>query len=179
MSATPIPTSDKDIVFEAQVPVNEKFRRKALTPPVSLKQFFHVEPKPMDTHPLKLDSSVADPNMQEGDCKRSDKSQKFPLESKECGKSKGVQMKLLDSFAARSTDVGSTQSSSDKGPSARKRRFQEETTAQGSLPKLFKQASNICQSICPVCGVLIKDVSNSGINLHIDKCLEKSSPSQL
>lgn len=175
MSATPIPTSDKDIVFEAQVPVNEKFRRKALTPPVSLKQFFHVEPKPMDTHLVKSDSSAADPNMQERDYKRSDK---CPSEPKECGKSKGVQMKLLDSFAVRSTDVGSTQSSFDKGQSARKRRLQEETTAQGSLPKLFKQASNICQSICPVCGVLIKDVSNSGINLHIDKCLDKSSPSQ-
>ena len=40
-----IPMAAKDIVLESQTPVNKKSLTKALTPPVSLKNFFPVQPK--------------------------------------------------------------------------------------------------------------------------------------
>ena len=40
-----IPMAAKDIVLESQTPVNKKSLAKALTPPVSLKNFFPVQPK--------------------------------------------------------------------------------------------------------------------------------------
>ena len=160
-------------MFEAQVPVNEKFKRKALTPPVSLRTFFLVKPKPDDTS--TVNSSITD-RAQQKECHK--ESSQLPLETKDSGKPKAVQMKLMDSFAAASTAMKKIQSPSDKGQSVgkRKRKFQEEhTSTHTSLTKLFKQASDVRQTECPVCGVHIEDVSNSGINLHIDKCLEKSS----
>ena len=48
-STVAIPTSAKDIVIEPQAPINKKSQAKALTPPVSLKNFFHVQPKPSET----------------------------------------------------------------------------------------------------------------------------------
>ncbi|CAI8002568.1 hypothetical protein GBAR_LOCUS3420 [Geodia barretti] len=101
-----VPTAAKDFVFEVQVPVNEKFKRKALTPPVSLKTFFHVEPK----LPNVDSNSAGTAKQKEG----SDKSHKLPLKTKELDKPKAVQMKLLDSFNATPTGMPRAQSPSDK-----------------------------------------------------------------
>ena len=48
-STVAIPTSAKDIVIEPQAPINKMSQAKALTPPVLLKNFFHVQPKPSET----------------------------------------------------------------------------------------------------------------------------------
>ena len=58
-STVAIPTSAKDIVIEPQAPINKKSQAKALTPPVSLKNFFHVQPKPSES----VDSERTDKQM--------------------------------------------------------------------------------------------------------------------
>ena len=167
-STVAIPTSAKDI--EPQAPINKKSQAKALTPPVSLKNFFHVQPKPSET----VDSERTD---KQSDEKTTQEQHRSLVRVKPSGKAKPVQMKLLDSFTAAPTTAATAVPSMSKAPSPveksskRKRKLPGEASTHGSLTKLLKQASRLQTSVCPLCSAEIEDASNSGVNLHIDKCL--------
>ena len=166
-STVAIPTSAKDIVIEPQAPINKKSQAKALTPPVSLKNFFHVQPKPSETERTDRQS----------DEKTTQEQHRSLVRVKPSGKAKPVQMKLLDSFTAAPTTAATAVPSMSKAPSPveksskRKRKLPGEASTHGSLTKLLKQASRLQTSVCPLCSAEIEDASNSGVNLHIDKCL--------
>ena len=184
-----IPTSTKDLVTEAQSPINKRCLAKALTPPVSLKNFFSVQPKPLNNK----DSDTPDRNQQDDSSRASATSQaphrgdNKPSRSQPAGKLKGVQMKLLDSFAAPTRadcpiiiDNGGPQrqgpSQEEKEHSSKHRKRKSEPgSSNTSLPKMFKQAESLPVTTCPVCALKIEAASNSAINLHIDQCLAKSS----
>ena len=162
-----IPTSAKDIVIEPQAPINKKSQAKALTPPVSLKNFFHVQPKPSET----VDSERTDKQSDENTTQEQHRSL---VRVKPSGKAKPVQMKLLESFTAAPTTAVPSMSKASlpvEKSSKRKRKLPGEASTHGSLTKLLKQASRLQTSVCPLCSAEIEDASNSGVNLHIDKCL--------
>ena len=157
----------KAFVIEPQAPINKKSQAKALTPPVSLKNFFHVQPKPSET----VDSERTD---KQSDEKTTLEQHRSLVRVKPSGKAKPVQMKLLESFTAAPTTAATAVPSMSKAPSQvekgskRKRKLPGEASTHGSL---MKQASRLQTSVCPLCSAEIEDASNSGVNLHIDKCL--------
>ena len=170
--------SAKELVFEAQTPINERCQTKALRPPVSLKNYFSVKPKNVDTDDIDKQSlsdiaHMESPSFYDG--------RQNTLKS--ASKLKPVQMKLVDSLPALPSatnpetpiiiDDGESHSSQVEKQVSRKRKSVEPGIT--SLTKLFKQANRPHVTTCPVCGLKIEDVSNSGINLHIDKCLKRSS----
>ena len=169
-STVAIPTSAKDIVIEPQAPINKKSQAKALTPPVSLKNFFHVQPKPSET----VDSERTDKQIDE---KTTLEQHRSLVRVKPSGKAKPVKMKLLESFTAAPTTAATALPSMSKASSPveksskRKRKLPGEASTHGSLTKLLKQAGRLQTSVCPLCSAEIEDASNSGVNLHIDKCL--------
>ena len=169
-STVAIPTSAKDIVIEPQTPINKKSQAKALTPPVSLKNFFHVQPKPSES----VDSERTDKQIDE---KTTLEHHRSLVRVKPSGKAKPVQMKLLESFTAAPTTAATAVPSMSKASSPveksskRKRKLPGEASTHGSLTKLLKQASRLQTSVCALCCAEIEDASNSGVNLHIDKCL--------
>jgi hypothetical protein len=171
-----IPTSARDVVLEPQSPINKKSEAKALTPPVSLKHFFQVQPKPADM--FQRVTTVT--NKQESTVCVESESLEVKSRTELLGKLIPTQTKLMDSFAVSSptpTAVKGKPSKMEKGQSLskRKRKPIAEPDKYTSLAKMFKKESSLPSSMCPVCGARIEDVSNCGINRHIDKCLAKSS----
>ena len=173
-----IPTAAKDVVIEVQTPINKRALTKALTPPVSIKNFFTVKPKStisvteVDVKPDAVSSADLPPS--------DDKTKK----DNTSGKTKPVQVKLWDSFTATppatsrgcptviEDGVSGQCSSNEHSLGQRKRRLPGGTN---SLIKMFKHSESLSAKTCPVCGLKIDAISNSAINLHIDKCLASSA----
>lgn len=198
-----IPMAAKDIVLESQTPINKKSLAKALTPPVSLKNFFPVQPKV--AVPVREDAQVQ-PVVKDqkhsdtatglspvfsgggggGDDDRKEQLKKINLD--DSGSAKKPVQKLLQNFATVSstTKKGPTtedvqlcrkgKSVSERGHSLAKRKRKLEVKPEGSaLTKMFKQAESMAVTICPVCNLQLEAQSNSAINLHLDKCLANTA----
>ena len=130
------------MVIEVQTPINKKALTKALTPPVSIKNFFQVKPKSeIDAKPDAASSTDSLPS--------DDKRKK----GNTSGKMKPVQAKLLDSFTAitpaTSRDCpiviedGESEgqcSSNEHSSGQRKRRL---PCGTNSLVKMFKRSESL------------------------------------
>lgn len=174
----------KDVVIEAQSPINKKALFKALKPPVSIKTFFPVKSKTVNEVDVKPGLKTEVKNV----CNTATSAGSTSVNDKGKSKVKPAQVKLLDSFGTMlpSTttecpiviDDGESDHCRSKehtsGP--RKRKLPTEPCGTNSLAKMFKRAETLSVISCPVCGLKIEDISNSAINLHIDKCLMNSTP---
>ena len=196
-----IPMAAKDLVIELQTPINKKSQARALTPPVSLKNFFVVKPKSS----CRTDNELSRMEMAENKPKHRGMLAARPttcssfsvktLQGKEkpndnSNKSKHVQMKLFDSFTAvppptstgcpvviddvESQCTSRSASVKELSPEHRKRKSQAEPGSDAPLLKMFRKAEKLSVMTCPICSLKIEALSNSAINLHIDKCLANS-----
>lgn len=187
-----VPMSAEDIVLEQQSLVNRKCQTKALTPPVSLKNYFTVKPKCFDpeSKPSDLENIKVESHKNESVRTLCVEAKTSNSDGIKRGKVKTpVQMKLMDAINAMPSPTsskgpideempqGKVQSSVEKeqAPRSRKRKINvEPSRSTNSLTKMFKQTDSLCATKCPVCGLVIEDASNSAINLHLDSCLAKS-----
>jgi hypothetical protein len=197
-----IPMAAKDILLETQSPINKKSLAKALTPPISLKNFFPVQPKvagpvykddrsgPVVKDQKHFDTATGmSPDFSGGGGDQKEQPKKVNSESGSA-KLKPVQKRLHDFAAASSTTkrgpvtsegVESSRkgrSLSERGQSSAKRKRKLEVkpgSSSDSLTKMFKQAESVTVVICPVCNLQLEAQSNSAINLHLDKCLPNTT----
>lgn len=173
-----IPTAAKDVVIEVQTPINKKALTKALTPPVSIKNFFPVKPRSTSVNEVHVKpDAVSGRELPPTDDRRK--------KGNTSSKVKPVQVKLFDSFTAmppatskdhpiviEDEEPGGQCSSNELSSGQRKRKLPGGTT---SLVKMFKRSESLSAMTCPVCGLKMEAISNSAINLHIDKCLISST----
>ena len=201
-----IPTAAKDLIIETETPINKRSLGRALKPPVSLKNFFTVEPNAHGAGQTDNEGSGAyeahkkeepGPSWASGTTSKqlihkATSAKAHPKKESHISKNKGVQLKLVDSFTAvlppTSTenpiivkDEGSqeTRPVKDMMIGKRKRRSQDvESDCSSPLVKVFKKTEKQSIMTCPICGFKFEDTSNSGINHHLDICLAGTSSHQ-
>lgn len=193
---TVIPTAAKDLVIETETLINKRCLGRALKPPVSLKNFFTVEPnvphrvenKGSDTHEAEVKEEPG-PSLVNGIISKqlthkSTLAKAHPKKESHSSRSKGVQLKLVDSFTAvpppTSTEnpiIVEDEGSQETRPvkelmiGKRKKRSQDVESDCSPLVKVFKKTEKQSIMTCPICGLRFEDSSNSGINHHLDICL--------
>ena len=201
-----LPTAAKNLTIEPESPVNKKSLAKALTPPVTLRNFFKPKAGPRagelnltakegsgtvscvtDAPSLSLKSNSSEI---EGVCDNATSRQEVKTSVRgaeiSASKARGTQMKLTASFA--------------KAPSSTSREnpvlVDEETAVELELKRkgekgqnvmLGKRKSEDCPPVmaarkrravarCPVCGKEFVGISNVDLNHHLDSCLTIQPP---